>query len=265
MTAHKTGLIKKHKTKPVQKDFSALDAAVEELTRHNAMLERQINGDTDTDHPQLPTKRRIHPATKGRSMDIVHPGGRAKKPSHTKIDHLYQTVAARSRVQTPVSSQAAAAVKSQSTAVGMEPEVDKLSEPLFPEALHTVEKHLDSQEKQSPVEEPNPEPIKKAVAAELPTEESSDEAADQIGELYANNLVQSSNPAGYTPHKTQPDLAVFDAEDYHAQLHDWSRLAHRSSWQYVALFGLLLLVLSVLLLRALVPDFLPDWVGIPGF
>ena len=40
--------IKKHKAKPVEKDFSALDSAVEELARHNAMLQSEIVLDDDS-------------------------------------------------------------------------------------------------------------------------------------------------------------------------------------------------------------------------
>ncbi len=57
------------------------------------------------------------------------------------------------------------------------------------------------------------------------------------GELYANNLVHDSIPKGYTPIAGQQKPTVFDTNEYHVELHDWSKLEHKASalWYILAL------------------------------
>lgn len=47
---------------------------------------------------------------------------------------------------------------------------------------------------------------------------------DAIGEIYANNLTSANKTRGYTPAENQQKPTVFDTNEYHPELHDWSKL-----------------------------------------
>ncbi|MBP7837418.1 hypothetical protein KA021_01810 [Candidatus Saccharibacteria bacterium] len=63
------------------------------------------------------------------------------------------------------------------------------------------------------------------------------------GELYANNLVKAKKPKGYQPLTSQQKPTVFDTNEYHVELHDWSKLDHSANGRWI----LLLLLVAVLL------------------
>lgn len=69
---------------------------------------------------------------------------------------------------------------------------------------------------------------------------------DSTGEVFAHNLVQQIGPSGYKPHKNQQQMAVFDTNEYHAELHDWSKLSHRNSTAKIMLLFLLVTALGVI-------------------
>lgn len=72
---------------------------------------------------------------------------------------------------------------------------------------------------------------------------ASEPTAYNSGELYANNLVKAKQPKGYTPLASQQKPTVFDTTQYHAELHDWSKLDHSPSGKWLILF-LLVVVLG---------------------
>lgn len=61
----------------------------------------------------------------------------------------------------------------------------------------------------------------------------------ESGELFANNLVTQSDPKRYQPHEAQHKPTVFDTNEYHPELHDWSKLDNRSSGKVFVLIVLL--------------------------
>lgn len=61
------------------------------------------------------------------------------------------------------------------------------------------------------------------------------------GELFANNLVHDSKPQSYTPLESQQKPTVFDTNEYHVELHDWSKLEHKSH----GLWYILVLLITV--------------------
>lgn len=97
---------------------------------------------------------------------------------------------------------------------------------------------------------------KQEVTTEASTDNSKDEPKDNdeteqekpaelpaynSGELFANNLVKESKPRGYKPDENQQKPTVFDTNEYHVELHDWSKLENHSGARWV-LLALLILV-----------------------
>ncbi len=74
------------------------------------------------------------------------------------------------------------------------------------------------------------------------SEEPVEPPAYNSGELFANNLVKESKPHGYKPDENQQKPTVFDTNEYHPELHDWSKLEHGSGLRWLIL--LLLLVIA---------------------
>lgn len=48
------------------------------------------------------------------------------------------------------------------------------------------------------------------------------------GELYVNNLVKTTDKNGYVAPEGQQKPTVFDTNEYHPQLHDWSKLENKN-------------------------------------
>lgn len=48
------------------------------------------------------------------------------------------------------------------------------------------------------------------------------------GELYVNNLVKSTDKKGYVAPEGQQKPTVFDTNEYHPELHDWSKLENKN-------------------------------------
>jgi hypothetical protein len=68
-----------------------------------------------------------------------------------------------------------------------------------------------------------------------------DEPAKEGGhEVYANNLVKDTQPKGFQQHPGQQKPTVFDTNEYHPPLHDWSTLEHRSPAMWFIAGGALL-------------------------
>ncbi len=76
------------------------------------------------------------------------------------------------------------------------------------------------------------------VAPEAETDAPPKAAADDIyvsGELHANNLVKNVKPKGYQALEDTGAPAVFDTEEYHPELHDWSKLEHKNGPKWILL------------------------------
>lgn len=112
-------------------------------------------------------------------------------------------------------------------------------------------------DEQSPVDE-SPEQTEDTTP---PQEESSEAASDSDATTvehakqkdeplprnssYSATASQSSDPKGYEPVEGQTLPAVFDTHEYHPELHDWSKLEHRShATKYV--IALLLVIVAIL-------------------
>lgn len=94
-------------------------------------------------------------------------------------------------------------------------------------------------------EETEQHPDESALKAQNTSELKDEPKEDQSytsGELFANNLVKNVKPKGYQPEKETKVPAVFDTEEYHVELHDWSKLEHKNGGKIVLL--LLLLVVA---------------------
>lgn len=77
-----------------------------------------------------------------------------------------------------------------------------------------------------------------AGSIEEPEENEKTEALESSayrGELYANNLVKEAEPKGYQANDDEEKPALFDTEEYHPELHDWSKLEHKSSTSWLLL------------------------------
>ncbi len=205
---------------PAKQDFTQLNEEVSKLIGQTGLLK-----DEPTDSPEkphLPKRRRI-PTKTGAAMDIVHPTVKITRRARLK------SVASESDESSPNSDSTiegeekrveskASAVKKTVPAVDLKVKVAKPLE-LTPEVALQPEPKGDAADLPSPgdaeAEDAREEPAEVSDAEHLQTES---------GELYANNLVQHSEPKGYIPHANQKGMAVFDVEEYHLELHDWSSL-----------------------------------------
>jgi hypothetical protein len=95
-------------------------------------------------------------------------------------------------------------------------------------------------DKKSEVSSESPKPVEK------PEEEGGAETADQgeqkeistaTVEVFASNLGGSKSPKSYEPPEGQQQPTVFDTNEYHPELHDWSKLdhGHGGKWYVLAL------------------------------
>lgn len=103
----------------------------------------------------------------------------------------------------------------------------------------TVEAQKEAAKK--PDDSPEPESTASDEESEHSVQSPEDNAY-KSGELFANNLVKPKERKGYEPHENQQKPTVFDTNEYHPQLHDWSKLEHRSGPKVLVL--LLLLVVG---------------------
>lgn len=69
--------------------------------------------------------------------------------------------------------------------------------------------------------------------------EIKDESDSYRGELYANNLVKEVEPKGFIKSDDSSKPAVFDTDEYHPELHDWSKLESHSGLNWLLLVLLL--------------------------
>lgn len=79
----------------------------------------------------------------------------------------------------------------------------------------------------------------KAKAAAKSDDKPAAEPTSYSGELYSNNLVKDVKPKGYQSKDDESKPVVFDTDEYHPELHDWSQLGKR---HHTAPLLLLLLV-----------------------
>jgi hypothetical protein len=65
-------------------------------------------------------------------------------------------------------------------------------------------------------------------------------SAEGSHEVYANNLVKDTQPKGFQEHPGQQKPTVFDTNEYHPPLHDWSTLERRTPVAWLVVGGALL-------------------------
>ena len=240
------------------------------------MLQSEIDGHP---RPQMPKRKVVKPLKAGRSFDIVHPNSRPRKLAPKKIAPAQpdsadmpaeKEILEKDTIQeapvTQPSPEKIVKVAEQpivldddSTKVSTDEEDDaeKITLTSESEVLQEIKDDADTPASNA-VEQPD-------ASSDKVEDTTKANESDASGRVYANNLVQSSNPTGYKPRKTQPALAVFDAEDYHGELHDWSHLGDRRGRQWLFLGVLLTILLLLLVTTIFRPSFLPAWLHIPIF
>lgn len=77
------------------------------------------------------------------------------------------------------------------------------------------------------------------------TKDQSFNKSTEGGELYANNLVSPTIKKSYEPPEDQQKPTVFDTNEYHPELHDWSKLGKGQGYKWVVL-SLLIAIAGVL-------------------
>ncbi len=75
---------------------------------------------------------------------------------------------------------------------------------------------------------------------EVKKDETPEESETKGSEIYSDNL--KSDPVTFDEDTDEPKVAVFDTEEYHSTLHDWSKLEHHNKAPIV-----LLLILAIIL------------------
>jgi len=82
-------------------------------------------------------------------------------------------------------------------------------------------------------------PVEKPEEGVVETADGGEQKEDSIatGEVFASNLAGSKSPKGYEPPEGQEQPTVFDTNEYHPELHDWSKLdhGHGGKWYVLAL------------------------------
>jgi hypothetical protein len=292
-------MLKKKPAKKAEKhDFTALDAAVSELSKQTAAL--LGTADEKPAKPKLPKKSTV-PHTKGKSFDIIHnPKQKAPlKASLKTVAVSRHTAAPLAHIQTDIAPKSL--VENNNKPEADEPDHSpdfRADQPM----IRGHEKGLTVQNAETPAdtdrivqevsqddsvaaasrgaivfeedstkerEEQNPkEPVSETVesAPEEPkpskpvvaeSSESSESTKDQLdekpvelpaynsGELFANNLVKESKSRGYKPHENQQLPTVFDTNEYHPKLHDWSKLEHDTSLGWFVLILVLVIAGAV--------------------
>lgn len=94
------------------------------------------------------------------------------------------------------------------------------------------------EEKDSPVVDP-------VLESEVKDPVTAEPSAYNSGELFANNLVKESGPRGYEADEKQQKPTVFDTNEYHPELHDWSKLDRSNNPKWVLLVLLLIFGVGV--------------------
>jgi len=99
------------------------------------------------------------------------------------------------------------------------------------ESVAVDQKSEDSSESPKPDEKPEEE------LAETAEEGEQKEDSTATGEVFASNLGGSKSPKSYEPPEGQQQPTVFDTNEYHPELHDWSKLdhGHGGKWYVLAL------------------------------
>lgn len=124
-----------------------------------------------------------------------------------------------------------------------ETDVESVSEEVKPELEQPEEAVPDNKPSEAGTSEQKEENEDSAEESSEP--EPEDDKGYSSGELFANNLVKETKPKGYKPAKESEVPAVFDTEEYHLELHDWSKLEHKSSGKIIVLLSLLVIAAGV--------------------
>ena len=108
----------------------------------------------------------------------------------------------------------------------LEPKVETEVVPLVPSVEE--EKSETDTSKVDDDTKPEEEVIKSDEAVTDHAETILSENDSNSGELYVNNLVKTTDKKGYVAPEGQQKPTVFDTNEYHPQLHDWSKLENKN-------------------------------------
>jgi len=121
----------------------------------------------------------------------------------------------------------------------IEQETDDVNEWIGESSSHTnSQKNVEQQDSQ----DANGVNEKSTAKSTKENDKQEEPTVYRSGELYANNLVKAKKPKGYQPLASQQKPTVFDTNEYHVELHDWSKLDHgaNSKWILILLVAVLL-------------------------
>jgi len=256
-------------------DFSSLDAAVSELSKQTEAL----LGDGVKARPNVRAPR---PHTGARSFDVINPRHQSTVRSSLKTATRPAVKPSQPNVATTDAS--AHASKSHVDVVGHEP--GKLQSAIlqkgtelieeFPNRAQVADTKSVAHESFVFTQEANAEPAQKtdeetqavnetavpsvdqAQAADLTTNQTAEPSSEESGELFDNNLVKSKPPKGYAPNVNQQKPTVFDTNEYHPELHDWSKLERDASlkWFVAALVLVVVAAAAYLLVSGVTIPFI---------
>lgn len=103
--------------------------------------------------------------------------------------------------------------------------------------VEKVKVDTDSTDSKSEGTNESPQPDKKSEEDETTGDLEKKESIPATGEVFASNLVSNELPKGYEAPEGQQQPTVFDTNEYHPELHDWSKLdrGHGGKWYILAL------------------------------
>lgn len=240
---------------PAKQDVSSLNDAVSELAKRTEAL-LGGNSSSETPRPKLPkkhVKKKIpqHHQSRPKSFDIIH---NPKKGMKTKalLKGSPEVKVSKSLLQTEASPvviphKGSLVIPSP---VEEEPEVKAAVSTHHIHEASTVNEQAKPQADTEVSSEPSEkEPVK--LTEEEPAEDSPSRADAEAkvtfesGEIASSNLVKKTAAKGYEPHENQATPAIFDTNEYHVSLHDWSKLDHTQSQKWYIL-ALLLVIAGAL-------------------
>ena len=231
-------------------DFASLDAAVIELAKRTDDLLGTADEDESETKPTLP-KRFSHISHKGKSFDIFHnPHHKTqlKAPLKTNPEpdtepHLATQILFDDEPSESVTSQPSdnKLIKEQSNQDSDNTESDTPSLETLPVVSDDISTNEANTNQLDEVHDESAE----QTAPELSSDSANaEETVSSSGEIYANNLVKPVEPKGFTQADDQPQPTIFDTEEYHVAIHDWSKAGDHKSHKWLS-FLILLVVAGI--------------------
>lgn len=247
------GAKKKKTIRPPEHDeHMALEDAMNELTRQTDALLSETKKRAPVKKPTLP-KQKIVPHRKGAHLDIVgHTPSSPKKIVHpepvaaTPHQELLPEHAGKSFNELPKSSRQIESSDSEkkAEAVIIHSHEGRQVQPLGDSKEH----ENDTEVAQEKAPTPKKKTVTKPVVHEKinfisPAEEKIDVhgATDHTEKLEDDGIIPLEKTSLQKP-------TVFDTEEYHSELHDWSKLSSTSRWPIVVLALLVVITIALVYL-----------------